>query len=167
MMNKKRTRMTGYLKYALFAPLAAALLLVSNISCTSTTEEALEVCDQMPEYPGGMGECMKFLSKNIKYPVEAMENDVQGRVIIQFVVKKDGSISDTKVAKSVDPLLDKEALRVINAMPKWKPGMHEGKTVNVKYTIPVAFKVCLYSSKWHTSFFSRRSKCKCRIHCSH
>ena len=142
MMNKKRTSMAGHLKYALFAPLAAALLLVSNISCTSNSkEEALQVCDQMPEFPGGMGECMKFLSKNIKYPVEAMENDVQGRVVIQFTVKKDGSISDTKVAKSVDPLLDKEALRVINAMPKWKPGMHEGKAVNVKYTIPVAFKL--------------------------
>ena len=142
MMNKKRTRMTGYLKYALFAPLAAALLLVSNISCTSNSkEEVLQVCDQMPEYPGGMGECMKFLSKNIQYPVEAMKNDVQGRVIIQFVVKKDGSISDTKVVKSVDPLLDKEALRVINAMPKWKPGMHEGKAVNVTYTIPVSFKL--------------------------
>ena len=141
MMNKKRTRMTGYLKYALFAPLAAALLLVSNISCTSTTEEALQVCDQMPEFPGGIAECMKFVSKNIKYPVEAMEKDIQGRVVIQFVVNKDGSISDTKVAKSVDPLLDKEALRVINAMPKWKPGMHEGKAVNVKYTIPVAFKL--------------------------
>ena len=140
MMNKKRTRMTGYLKYALFAPLAAALLLVSNISCTSNSkEEALQVCDQMPEYPGGMGECMKYLSKNIVYPAEAMEKDIQGRVIIQFVVKKDGSISDAKVARSVDPLLDKEALRVINAMPKWKPGMHEGKAVNVKYTIPVSF----------------------------
>ena len=142
MMNKKRTRMTGYLKYALFAPLAIALLLVSNISCTSTTdEEALQVCEQMPEFPGGMGECMKFLSKNIRYPEEAMKNDVQGRVIIQFVVKKDGSISNPTVARSVDPLLDKEALRVINSMPKWKPGMHEGKAVNVKFTIPVAFKL--------------------------
>ena len=142
MMNKKRTSMAGHLKYALLAPLAAALLLVSNISCTSNSkEEALQVCDQMPEFPGGMGECMKFLSKNIKYPAEAMENDIQGRVIMQFVVKKDGSISDAKVARSVDPILDKEALRVINAMPKWKPGMHEGKAVNVKYTIPVAFKL--------------------------
>ena len=141
MMNKKRTRMTGYLKYALFAPLAFALLLVSNISCTSTTEEALQECEQMPEYPGGMAECMKFLSKNIRYPEEAMKNDVQGRVIIQFVVKKDGSISNPTVARSVDPLLDEEALRVVNAMPKWKPGMHEGKAVNVKYTIPVAFKL--------------------------
>ena len=143
MMNKKRTRMTGYLKYALFAPLAIALLLVSNISCTSTTEEeeALQVCEQMPEFQGGMGECMKFLSKNIKYPAEAMENDIQGRVIMQFVVKKDGSISNPTVARSVDPLLDEEALRVVNAMPKWKPGMHEGKAVNVKYTLPVMFKL--------------------------
>ncbi len=143
MMNKKRTRMTGYLKYALCAPLAAALLLVSNISCTSTTEEeeVLQVCEQMPEYPGGMGECMKFLSQNIKYPEEAMKNNVQGRVIIQFVVKKDGTISDPIVARGIDPLLDKEALRVINAMPKWKPGMQEGKAVNVKYTIPVMFKL--------------------------
>ena len=95
----------------------------------------------MPEFPGGMGECMKFLSKNIQYPEEAMKNDVQGRVIVQFVVKKDGSISDPTIARGVNPLLDKEALRVINAMPKWKPGMHEGKAVNVKYTIPVAFKL--------------------------
>ena len=142
MMNKKRTSMAGHLKYALLAPLAFALLLVSNISCTSNEkEEALQVCEQMPEFPGGMGECMKFLSKNIKYPVEAMENNVQGRVIIQFVVKKDGSISNPTVARSVDPLLDEEALRVVNAMPKWKPGMHEGKAVNVKYTLPVMFKL--------------------------
>lgn len=142
MMNKKRTRTIGHLKYALFVPLAAALLIASNISCVSTEEEeTLQVCEQMPEYPGGVGELMKFLSTNVKYPVIAQENEIQGRVIVQFVVKKDGSIEDVQIAKGVDPVLDKEALRVISSMPKWTPGKQDGKAVNVKYTVPVMFRL--------------------------
>ena len=156
MMNKKRTRTVGRIKYALFAPLAAALLLVSNISCTSTEKqesstettesravegEVFQVCEEMPEFPGGMAECMKFLGKNIKYPTQAMEKGIQGRVIVQMVVTKEGDITEAKVVRGVDPLLDAEALRVINSMPKWKPGRQEGKAVNVKYTIPVMFKL--------------------------
>ena len=156
MMNKKRTHTVGRIKYALFAPLAAALLMVSNISCTSTenkkdsteaTEsravegEVFQVVEEMPEFPGGMGECMKFLSKNIKFPAQAAENGIQGRVIIQMVVTKEGDIAEAKVVRGVDPLLDAEALRVINSMPKWKPGKQRGEAVNVKYTIPVMFKL--------------------------
>ena len=156
MMNKKRTRTVGRIKYALFAPLAAALLLVSNISCTSTEKqessteatesravegEVFQVVEEMPEFPGGMGECMKFLSKNIKFPAQAAENGIQGRVIIQMVVTKEGDIAEAKVVRGVDPLLDAEALRVINSMPKWKPGKQRGEAVNVKYTIPVMFKL--------------------------
>lgn len=100
-----------------------------------------QVVEVMPEFPGGMAECLKFLGKNIKYPTIAQENGVQGRVIVQFVVNKDGSIVDPVVVRSVDPYLDKEALRVIKSMPKWKPGQQRGKAVRVKYTVPVTFKL--------------------------
>lgn len=100
-----------------------------------------QVVENMPEFPGGMGALMQFLGKNIKYPTIAQENGVQGRVIVQFVVNKDGSIVDPVVVRSVDPYLDKEALRVIKSMPKWKPGMQRGKAVRVKYTVPVTFKL--------------------------
>ena len=101
-----------------------------------------EVVEQMPEYPnGGMAGLMQFLSKNIKYPTIAQENGTQGRVTVQFVVNKDGSIVDAKVLRGVDPYLDKEALRVVNSMPKWKPGMQRGKPVRVKYTVPVMFRL--------------------------
>ena len=97
-----------------------------------------EVVEQMPEFPdGGMAGLMQYLSKNIKYPTIAQENGTQGRVTVQFVVNKDGSIVDAKVLRGVDPYLDKEALRVIGTMPKWKPGMQRGKPVRVKYTVPV------------------------------
>lgn len=104
-------------------------------------EEVFMVVEEMPEFPGGMGECLKFLAKNIKYPTIAQENGVQGRVIVQFVVNQDGSIVDPVVMRSVDPYLDKEALRVIKMMPKWKPGKQRGKAVRVKYTVPVTFKL--------------------------
>lgn len=103
--------------------------------------EIFMVVEEMPEFPGGMAECLKFLGKNIKYPTIAQENGVQGRVIVQFVVNQDGSIVDPVVVRSVDPYLDKEALRVIKTMPKWKPGKQRGKPVRVKYTVPVTFKL--------------------------
>ena len=105
-------------------------------------QEIFEVVEQMPEFPnGGMAGLMQFLSKNIKYPPIAQENGTQGRVTVQFVVNADGSIVDAKVIRGVDPYLDKEALRVINSMPKWKPGMQRGKAVRVKYTVPVMFRL--------------------------
>lgn len=104
-------------------------------------EEILMIAETMPEFPGGMGALMKYLGKNIKYPTIAQENGVQGRVIVQFVVNKDGSIVDPVVVRSVDPYLDKEALRVIKSMPKWKPGEQQGKKVRVKYTVPVTFRL--------------------------
>lgn len=105
-------------------------------------QEIFEVVEQMPEFPnGGMAGLTQFLSKNIKYPTIAQENGTQGRVTVQFVVNADGSIVDAKVIRGVDPYLDKEALRVINSMPKWKPGMQRGKAVRVKYTVPVMFRL--------------------------
>lgn len=103
--------------------------------------KVFDVVEQMPSFPGGQGALMKWLSDNIKYPVIAAENGVQGRVIVQFVVEKDGSVTDVNVAKSVDPSLDKEATRVVKAMPKWIPGKQNGSAVRVKYTVPVTFKL--------------------------
>ena len=101
-----------------------------------------EVVEQMPEFPnGGMAGSMQYLSKNIKYPTIAQGNGTQGRVTVQFVVNRDGSIVDAKVLRGVDPYLDKEAIRVISSMPKWKPGMQRGKAVRVKYTVPVMFRL--------------------------
>lgn len=106
-------------------------------------EEAkvFEVVEQMPTFPGGNGELMAYLGKNIKYPVVAEENGVQGRVVLTFVVERDGSITDVKVVKSVDPSLDKEAIRVVKAMPNWIPGKQNGSAVRVKYTLPVTFRL--------------------------
>ena len=104
-------------------------------------QQIFQVVEEMPEFPGGMGECMKFLGKNIKYPQISQENGVQGRVIVQFVVNQDGSIVDPQVVRGVDPYLDKEALRVISMMPKWKPGKQRGKAVRVRFTQPVMFRL--------------------------
>ena len=104
-------------------------------------QEIFTVVEKMPEFPGGPAALMKYLSTSIKYPVIAQENGIQGRVSITFVVNKDGSIVDAKVLKGIDPSLDKEALRVINAMPKWNPGEQRGKPVRVKYTVPVTFRL--------------------------
>ena len=94
-----------------------------------------------PEYPGGPAECMKFLSKNIRYPKKARENGTQGRVVVQFVVDKDGSIDDIKIVKSVSRELNNEAKRVVKRMPKFKPGTIGGEPVRVRYTMPIMFRL--------------------------
>ena len=100
-----------------------------------------QVVEEMPEFQGGMGEAMKFLAKNIKYPVAAQQAKIEGRVIVQFVVERDGSISDIHTMRSVSPELDAEAIRVVSLMPKWKPGKQRGKAVPVKYTMPIMFRL--------------------------
>ncbi len=106
-----------------------------------TGDEIFQVVEHQPEFPGGMEALMKHLSKEIKYPKEAQEQGTQGRVIVQFVVRKDGSITDAKVMKPVDPLLDAEALRVVSEMPNWIPGKQRGEAVNVRFTLPVTFRL--------------------------
>ena len=103
--------------------------------------KVFDVVEQMPQFPGGPNALFEYLSKNIKYPVVAEENGIQGRVIVTFVVERDGSITDVKVAKSVDPSLDKEAMRVVKSMPHWIPGKQNGSAVRVKYTVPVTFRL--------------------------
>ena len=103
--------------------------------------KVFDVVEQMPSFPGGPSALFEYLSKNIKYPVVAEENGIQGRVIVTFVVERDGSITDVRVVKSVDPSLDKEAQRVVKSMPRWIPGKQNGSAVRVKYTVPVTFRL--------------------------
>ena len=105
------------------------------------SNKVFDVVEEMPSFPGGQGALMSFLNSNIKYPVVAQENGVQGRVIVGFVVERDGSITDVKIMRSVDPSLDREAQRVVKAMPRWKPGKQNGSAVRVKYTVPVVFRL--------------------------
>ena len=195
MMNKRRTSEIGKAKYLLFAPLAGALLMVSNIESVAReigeqipevaevqqkAEQALNtdvtvanpmaveqakqnaevkvknkaqadttkkkkswdcIPETMPYFPGGQELLLKYLAVNIKYPASAVKAKKQGRVIVTFVVQKDGSVTHAKVAKSIDPELDAEALRVVRGMPKWIPGTQLGKPVNVKYFLPVKFSL--------------------------
>ena len=107
----------------------------------SESDKVFEVVDEMPSFPGGQGAMYDFMEKNIKYPKVAEDNGIQGRVILTLIVKKDGSLSDVRVAKSVDPALDKEAVRLVESMPKWNPGIEKGQYVNVKFTLPVTFRI--------------------------
>ena len=197
MMNKRRTSKFGRVKYLLFVPLAAALLVISNIetvarsvsngleeiesvagkpktkvkkkACQHVTKcnrssvdeeytavepaeneqnstqddetKVYEVVEIMPQFEGGNQALMQFLAANCKYPKEAYEAKIQGRVAVSFVVRKDGSISNAKISRSVAPVLDAEALRVVQSMPKWIPGRQNGEPVNVKYIVPIMFKM--------------------------
>lgn len=103
--------------------------------------KVFDIVEQQPLFPGGPAALLKYLSENTKYPVVAQENGVQGRVTVQFVVEKDGSISDVHVLRGVDPSLDKEAVRVVKSMPRWTPGKQNGITVRVNYRVPVLFRL--------------------------
>lgn len=188
MMNKKRTNRAFSAKYALFAPLAFALLFVSNIELIAreannwietqmevasqkmdidnetaapvvdaTTDNTMNISDQqtttkqqdpifvvvekMPVFPGGEQEMLRYIAKNLKYPVEAQTKKEQGRVIISFTINKEGKIVDPVIVRGVSPSLNAEAVRIIKSMPDWTPGMQKEKKVNVKYTIPILFKL--------------------------
>ena len=103
-------------------------------------QEVFDVVEQMPEFPGGMEALFKYMAENMKYPEDAKKQQVEGRVLVQFIVETDGSVSNTEVLMRVFPSLDAEAVRVISGMPKWIPGKQNGKVVRVKYTIPVSFR---------------------------
>lgn len=213
MMNKKRTKKIGKTKYLMFLPLAALLMIVSNLEAVARTtkdfarnviqtvenntertaeasqpvveqataqavinesamsEEVLskktdknievlsdtakvaksknpnrnddifDVVEEMPAFPGGQTAMMQYLAKNVRYPAKAHQERIQGRVIVKFVVDKDGTVIQPTIARAVSPELDAEAIRVISAMPKWTPGKQRGKEVRVKFTVPIAFKL--------------------------
>jgi len=122
----------------------ATVIDVAPVVETQKEEEADEaqvffIVEDMPEFPGGELALRKYIANAIKYPVIAQENGIQGKVYVTFVVGKDGSVQDARIARGVDPSLDKEALRVVNALPKWKPGKQRGKAVRVSYTVPINF----------------------------
>ena len=131
----------------------AFLLLVALLSTTTITaqktvisknqskERVFDVVENMPEFPGGQDSLMNFLMHTIKYPKEAMEKGIQGRVVAKFIVEKDGQVSTPKVVRSVYPALDEEALRVIRCMPKWKPGKQNGREVRVFFILFVTFRM--------------------------
>mgnify|MGYP003304605262 CR=1 FL=1 len=96
---------------------------------------------ELPEYPGGMIACMNFIAENVKYPSKALKKGIQGRVFVEFIIERDGSISDANVLNSIHPLLDAEAVRVIKQMPKWEPGKQDGNPVRVKFTVPINFNI--------------------------
>ena len=114
---------------------------VNTIPNKADDNKVYDVVEHMPQFLGGPSAMMKYLADNIKYPVKAEEKKIQGRVVCTFVVERNGSITDVRVVKSVDPSLDKEAVRVVKSMPKWIPGRANGKPVHVKYTVPVTFRI--------------------------
>lgn len=158
MMNKQTSNSLARFKYLLFVPLAIALLAMNSttiranvqkkvVKTTKTTKKAdasnkvYEVVEQMPTFPGGDAALMKYLAENIKYPVSAQKAKEQGRVVVQFIVEKDGAVTSVKTVRSVAPALDAEAVRVIKAMPKWTPGRQGGQPVRVNYNVPVSFRL--------------------------
>lgn len=110
-----------------------------KVKVNQKTEKVYDVVEEMPSFPGGQAEMMHYLAQNAKYPQDAYEQVKSGRVLVQFIVEKDGSISNVKIMKSIFPSLDEEAIRLIKGMPRWNPGKQKGKAVRVKYTIPVSF----------------------------
>ena len=158
MMNKQTSNPLARLKYLLFVPLTIALMAMNSsviranvqkeevreartVKKAAPDNKVYEVCEQMPSYVGGQQELMKYLIENVRYPKAAVEAKQQGRVVVQFVVEKDGAVSGVKLLKSVTPLLDAEAIRVVKAMPKWNPGKKDGKLVRVRYALPVSFRL--------------------------
>lgn len=118
----------------------APIQTVGTINGTTTVMQQENV-EQNPEFPGGQEALMKFLSTNLKYPPEAMAKGIEGRVLVKFIVNEDGTISDAAIQKSVEPALDAEALRVVNAMPKWTPGKKDGEVVRTSFTMPIVFRL--------------------------
>ena len=114
---------------------------VGDDSTVSDKEKVYQVVEQQPSFPGGREELFKYLAYNVKYPIDATKNKIEGRVLVTFVVEHDGSISNVNVANSVYPSLDEESIRVVRGMPKWIPGKANGKTARVKYTIPITFRL--------------------------
>lgn len=124
---------------ALFA--TVAVMLTAGSLNVSAQEEPMTQPEIAPEFPGGTVALLSLIQQNIKYPEEAKEQEIQGRVIVQFTIEKDGSVTDVKVVKSVHPLVDEQVVRAVSAMPAWKPGMHEGKPVRVSYSVPFRFRL--------------------------
>ncbi len=113
----------------------------NDVATGNQDDPVLTEADEMPLFPGGEGEMLKFISRSIRYPVEAVKEKKQGRVVVSFIVEKDGSITHPTVKRGIDKSLDEEAVRVIKEMPKWTPAKHNGEVVRLEYTLPVVFRI--------------------------
>ncbi len=118
-----------------------SMISVENEAVLSTDTVVFTVCEKMPEYPGGPTALFSYLAEKIQYPAESVQKNEQGRAVVQFIVEKDGSLSNIHIIRSVTPKLDAEAIRVVKSMPKWTPGKQKGKSVRVKYTCPITFRL--------------------------
>lgn len=135
-----KTRKNVSLKVALMM----LVLLFSFMTSTAQTKKnnmVYDVVEVMPQFPGGQIAMLKYIMENIKYPKQIMEEGIQGRVTVSFIVEKDGRVSNVRLLRSVQSALDKEAIRVVKSMPKWTPGKHNGKPVRVRFNLPVMFKL--------------------------
>ena len=161
MMNKNKSPMRKLAKYLSVLPLALLLITANSVYAQqnetqqettppqeqepvkkeSKNDEVFIVVEKLPSFKEGAKAMMEFIESEMKYPVIAKENCIQGRVIVNYIVEKDGSISDVQIVRGVDPSLDKEAIRIVEAMPKWNPGLQRGERVRVKYTLPISFKL--------------------------
>ena len=157
MMQKMKTPKIGLMKCLLIFPVTFALMFLSTAAITAPAVEqtdevvevvatqnddiVFEVVEQRPEFPGGHAAMMQWLGENIQYPAEAIAQGVQGTVLVQYIVERDGSISDVRVVRAVNPYLDAEAVRAVQAMPEWQPGRQDGETVRVRFTLPVQFRL--------------------------
>ncbi|MBO5626662.1 MAG: energy transducer TonB [Prevotella sp.] len=112
-----------------------------TLSAEAQTDKVYDRVEVMPEFPGGMQGLFEYMQNNVNYPKEAKNQKIEGRVIVSFIVEKDGSISEVHPLTAVHPLLDKEAIRLVNEMPRWKPGTEKGKAVRVSFALPVSFKL--------------------------
>lgn len=142
MMSKTKTgKMTGtrMLIFALSVACMFILFSCNQRGLVRSHEKVYEIVDQMPEYPGGTQEMLRFVASSVRYPVGAQQNKIQGKVFVGFVVGRDGVVKDVKVVKGVDPLLDAESVRVVNTFPRWTPGKQKGKLAAVRYTLPINF----------------------------
>lgn len=164
MMTKARSASWALIKVAFALPALLAVLFlftagsISNLSAQNTQQKQNQaeeqkallesqpaddqifvVVEDMPEFPGGKDAMISYLVTNIKYPQEARTKGIQGRVFVTYIVEKDGTVTNVKILRGVDPLLDQEALRVVSAMPKWSPGKQKGEAVRVQFNLPVKF----------------------------
>src|SRR6185312_6272502 len=160
MLNKKRSGNSARLKYLVALPIFAAMLCASTFVFSKSygwidiapakgvtanknvkNDTVYSVVETLPEFPGGMQALLTYVAKNTKYPQNAVKNKIEGKVIVNFIIEKDGSVTNVKPYRGVSPDLDKEALRVISSLPKWKPGAQHGKPVRTAYTMPIAFQL--------------------------
>ena len=133
--------MKKFLIMALMALFGLTTVSAQKTVVAQKNQQVFDVVEKMPEYPGGQAALFEYLSTNVKYPVDAEKQKIQGRVLVTFVVNTDGSITDIEVVKKAFPSLDAEAVRVISGMPKWIPGEQKGQKVRVKYTVPLSFNL--------------------------